>query len=223
MKQFTVVYCEDATIRGRVNSRGCKDFVLSLRDAAMLGPDKLCVGINALFQARGGGLTNLTTLIEEWHEMGLLREHQFFFFCSKFTSNIIQYKDIHNSRIVILKTADYGMIGRVITEQILMPIVILRYQLDVLFCPGNIMPILCSVPTVTTFQNAAPFCGAVTPANIGLRTYVRLYIIGFFMRLTAIRSEKVIFISDYFLNLFRKRFNLSENKGVVIYRARDNF
>lgn len=188
----------------------------------MLISRKFRIGINALFQARGGSLTNVTQLIEEWCNMGLFQEHQFIFFCSLHTANHLKVKIPHNSKIIVMKLADRGLIWRVITEQIILPFIIRKLNLDVLFCPANTMPLASSVPTVTTFQNAAPFCDTVKPSSIGCSNYFRQLILRCFMRLAAIRSQKIIFISHFFMNLFLKRFNIPKEKCVVIYRARDN-
>ncbi len=182
----------------------------------------LCIGINALFQARGGSLTNLTMLVEEWTDMGLFSTNRFIFFCGSHTASILRPKLLDNAELVVMKTADKNLITRVIVEQVFLPVVMRKYRLDVLFCPANTIPIATSIPTVTTFQNAAPFCDVIKPCDVGFRTYVRLCIVGLFMRIAAIRSKKIIYISKYFMDLCSNRYNISDKKGVVIYRARDN-
>lgn len=183
----------------------------------------MIIGINVLFAAQGGSLTNLRQLLSEWKRSGELANHQVIIYCSRRAYDAIGEPLRSDVRCEILEDADRGLLSRMRVEQLTLPRLLKRDRVDVLFSPGNTMPLLASPPCVTTFQNAAPFCESVTPRSVGFANWVRLVVIGIFMRLAAWRSARVIFISNFFHDLFVRRFRLSQKKGVVIYRARDGF
>src|SRR4051794_6326562 len=121
------------------------------------------VGLNALFHASGGSLTNLLQLIDEWNRGGAFLEHQWVFFVSRHTLTQIQHVLPDTVECVVFSAADRGLVTRTLVEQLLLPVRIRQQTLDVLFCPGNTMPLWTHVPCVVTFQNAAPFSPSITP------------------------------------------------------------
>jgi glycosyltransferase involved in cell wall biosynthesis len=96
-----------------------------------------------------------------------------------------------------------------------------KSKLDVLLCPGNMIPLRSPVPTVVTFRNAGPFCSSVTLRSTGTHDWLWLRLLGIFMRLSARAASRVIFISRYFKDLFVRRFRFPAERGDVIYHGRD--
>ena len=175
------------------------------------------IGVNALFQAHGGSLANLTELLTEWNRTGALGDDQLVIFASSGSAQ--RLRDVIPARceLIIVEAADRGSLRRVLAEQVNLPWLLAKQHIDVLFCPANTIPLATSVPCVTTFQNAAPFCD-IRDAGIGLLR-VRWRVLGFFMLLSAKRSRRVIFLSRYFLDLFVDRFEFDAHRGIVIYRT----
>ncbi|MGB0383218.1 MAG: glycosyltransferase family 4 protein [Ardenticatenaceae bacterium] len=179
------------------------------------------IGINALFQASGGSLTNMIQVIEEWETMGAFDDHEFVLFSSTFTQQRLKQELTPRllKRVKNITSDSKNLISRLYFEQIDLLRQISRYNIDVLYCPANIMPLAIDVPSVVLFQNAAPFCPSVTRQSVGLRMWLRLRVLGLFVRLSAQRASRVIFISEYFRDLFVRQFVFPIEKGVVIYRA----
>ncbi len=174
------------------------------------------IGVNALFQAHGGSLANLTQLLREWGRTQALVGDELVIFASAGSARRLEEVMPPQCQVVVVGSADGGGIRRIFAEQVTLARLVSARQLDVLFCPANTVPLITSVPCVTTFQNAAPFC-EIRNAGVGLR--VRWAILGLFMRMSARRSRRVIFLSRYFLDLFVTRFAFDVRRGVVIYRT----
>lgn len=174
------------------------------------------IGVNALFQAHGGSLANLTQLLSEWSRTQALEQDELVVFASAGSARRLHDVIPAGCEVVIVDSADRGGMRRIGAEQFTLPRLLTRLRIDVLFCPANTVPLTTSIPCVTTFQNAAPFC-EIGDAGIGLR--LRWAILGLFMRMSARRSRRVIFLSRYFLDLFVDRFGFDAARGVVIYRT----
>jgi alpha-1,3-rhamnosyl/mannosyltransferase len=174
------------------------------------------IGINAVNQPQGGSLANLRQLFGEWERAGLLADDEIVVFASSTAAS--RLRDSLPSGVVLIDVpqADKGLTGRLVAEQLKLPSLLRRHAVDVLFCPGNTMPLMSAVPCVTTFQNAAPFC-EVRAAGWSLR--LRWLVLGTLMRQSARRSRKVIFLSRFFLELFVNRFGFDPARGVLIYRS----
>jgi hypothetical protein len=151
----------------------------------------------------------------------MLTRHFFILYASLGTLRALPDDLLASVQVVGLLPVNSGVLRRLWIEHVQLPKLAVRDGLDVLFCPGSMMPLLSRTPCVVTFQNAAPFCKSVTWRSLGVRDWVRIRVIGILMRVTALRAEGIIFISEHFRNLFMGRFSVRGAKSVVIYRARD--
>lgn len=174
------------------------------------------IGINAVNQPLGGGLASLRQLFSEWDRVGLLATDRMVVFASRAAASRLKESFPRAAQLIAVPVADKGPAGRLLAEQIMLPRLLKRHEIDVLFCPGNTMPLRTAVPCVTTFQNAAPFCNV---RNVPLSLRVRWLVLGALMRQSALRSHRVIFLSRFFLDLFVDRFGFDPKRAVVIYRS----
>jgi glycosyltransferase involved in cell wall biosynthesis len=183
----------------------------------------LRIAINGLFRASGGSLTNLAQLVREWDASGALDEHRFILFASRETIEGLERQAIglHKITFEVLTARGAGLVARLWAEQVVLPRRLRHHRADVVFCPGNVVPYATSVPSAVTFQNAAPFCPTVTYRSLRGAMWMRMMMLGMFIRGSARAATKVIFISAYFRDLFVRRFAFPPEKGVVILRGRD--
>lgn len=177
------------------------------------------IGVNALFQANGGSLTNLIHLIENWREASVFEHHQFTFFASRHTYRHIRAVLPHHVHAEVLGAVDWGSPFRIGAEQVWLPRRVAAHRLDVLYCPANTMPYRTGVPCVVTLQNAAPFTSSVWELELTLRQRLRWMLLGRLMRRSVRRAARVIFGSQHFLELFAQSASLEREKATVIYRA----
>jgi len=181
------------------------------------------IGISALFYASGGSLTNLVQLLRVWAVDGTLGRHELVLFASDGTVAGLRRECgdalLERLRISVLNRSGGGWAGRLIAEQFSLPRRLREERIDVLFCPGNVVPYAARIPTVAVFQNAAPFCDSVTRRSVGFAKWIPIRLLGFLVRLTARKATRVIFISRFFRDLFVERYAFPAEKGVVILRA----
>ena len=181
------------------------------------------IGISGLYRSNGGSLTNLVQLLHEWHDTGELSRHEIVIFASPWTAlgleRALRAEVIAAVRIVVSGMHDQGLLSRLWFEQYVLVRQLAAHGVDVLFCPANIVPFATRVPTVVTFQNAAPFCESITPRTVGRGLWLTFKLLGVLIGFSARRATRIIFISGYFRELCRKRFGVPPEKCVVIYRA----
>lgn len=181
------------------------------------------IAISALFQASGGSLTNVAQLLREWSVAGDLERHEFIIFASRGSERALRQGlpdgVLDRVRIHVLPLADAGLPGRVVAEQVLLPRLLRAEKADVVFCPANVIPYASRVPSIVTFQNAAPFCDSVTRRSVGLVPWLRFLLLGAFVRASAHHATRVIFISQFFRDLFITNYGFDAERGSVIVRG----
>ncbi len=177
------------------------------------------IGINALFNASGGSLINLQQLLKNWDAGGVCSKHNILIFASESSYDKLKFLAGDNYTIILVKGCNTVFL-RILIEQIILPLLMIKYKVDVLFCPANTMPLFTNIPCVVTFQNAAPFCDNINLASVGLKRAIQFYLLGVFIRFTTIRANHVIYISHYFKELLAKKYGFDAKRGSVIYRAK---
>jgi len=179
------------------------------------------IAIDAAYRLHGGGLTHLKHLLDAWARTGAVRQHPISLFTRP--ENLAALQDSLGEGIEVHAVArrPMNLVAKVAWEQFVLPRLLVKSKLDVLLCPGNMIPLRSPVPTVVTFRNAGPFCSSVTLRSTGTHDWLWLRLLGIFMRLSARAASRVIFISRYFKDLFVRRFRFPAERGDVIYHGRD--
>ncbi|HET8798746.1 MAG TPA: glycosyltransferase family 1 protein, partial [Thermoanaerobaculia bacterium] len=189
------------------------------RDAVMK------IGISAVYFASGGSLTNLVQLLREWRLSGALDAHRVVLFASPAAVDALRARldgeTLRGIGIELLGSRGRGLLARLLAEQILLPRRLREHAIDVVFCPANVIPYFTPVPSVVTFQNAAPFCESVTLRSLRhLGWWLRFRLLGLLIRASARRAARVIFISAWFRERLASRIGFPRERGEVIPRAR---
>jgi glycosyltransferase involved in cell wall biosynthesis len=164
---------------------------------------------------------HLVQLLEAWQKDGTLQRHAWVLFASPQSEAALRSalpEAMSMVEVVVFQTGR-GLGARFVQEQIRLPRQLSRRRIDVLLCPGNVMPYATKVPVVAALQNAAPFCESVTPRTVGWGRWLRFALVGVFMRLTARRARKIIFLSEFFRGVFESRFGFARDRGRVIPHA----
>jgi glycosyltransferase involved in cell wall biosynthesis len=179
------------------------------------------IAISAAYRMHGGGLVHLRNILESWARMGVDRDHKISLFLRDdsipiLTDSISERIEVHTVGGRLFKLA-----GKLAWEQSPLVSILKKSRPDVLFCPGNIVPLRCPVPVVSVFHNIGPFCATVTPRSVGAYEWLWFKALGLVMRLSARAATRVIFPSRYFRDLFVERFGLSPDQSDVIYHGGD--
>lgn len=180
------------------------------------------LGVNALGQIRGGTLEHLRQLLARWAELVKDTSDTLTVFSSAGTLQRLGCIP-PNVRIVPVTFGDWGVVLRVIAEQLLLPLLVFRHNIDVLFSAASTAPIFPGIASVVMLQNAAPFLPASELRKLGVPTRVRLLVLRWFMRASVSRAAAVIFLSDTFRRSFNastKAADASRREEVVFYHAR---
>lgn len=174
-----------------------------------------------MFQASGGSLTQLIQLLREWNASGALEAHRFTLYCSppaaEALRSMLDGQTTSRVRLEVEPLAGRGLVARLRAEQWLLRRRLEADAIDVLFCPANVMPYSSRVPCVVMFQNAAPFCSSVNWRT--LRSpgwWLRFRLLGLFLRMSAKRASRVVFISKWFRDLVVTRLAMPPERGVVV-------
>jgi glycosyltransferase involved in cell wall biosynthesis len=183
------------------------------------------IGISAVYYASGGSLTNLVQLLREWGRAGALQNHHIIVFASPSASQALKAQlpadVLAQLEWVRVGNEGRGLLARLWAEQVVLPRLLRRHHVDVVFCPANVIPYATSVPTVVTFQNAAPFCPSITFRSLRhIGWWVRFRLLGVMIGVSTKRATRMVFLSSWFQDLMNRRFRIARERGVVIPRAR---
>jgi glycosyltransferase involved in cell wall biosynthesis len=178
------------------------------------------IGVNILHQASGGSLTSFATWLEDLHHVGGLDRHHWILFCSGNAAARLE-KQVSGEvwqrmNVVLFPASDRGLVGRLLDEQFRLPAALKQHAIDVLFCPANTMPYRSRVPAIVMFQNMAPFCETMGITDSGLLPWLRMKLLGQFMRISAKRARRVIFLSRYVRDFFARRFGVDPSRAYVL-------
>jgi len=170
----------------------------------------MVLGIDASNVSSGGGISHLKNILSESNSVrGSV--HTVHLWAN---SSIIDKLPRRNW--LILHSSDWcsaGLFRRVLGQQFQLPAMAKRVGCEVIFSPGGILPIFCSIPTVTMSQNMLPFeydrsilFGRWSWMHIKMRLLRHSQSIAFR------RADGVIYLTKYARDVVAK--SLGKNKGL---------
>ena len=179
------------------------------------------LGVNATFRLHGGGLTHLRQLLRSWAASDVSDAHQVTLLTRK--ENVTQLEDVLGEwvQVQIVDRRPFNLLTKLRWEQTVLPKVLAQNGIDVLFCPGNMVPLRCPVPAVVLFQNAAPFCSGMSRSTVGTYNWLWFRALGAMMKRSARVARRSIFVSHHLKELFVQRFGLPPERADVIYHGTD--
>ncbi len=176
------------------------------------------IGIDALYQLQeGGGRTHLQQLLSAWRDSIDPLADQISVFTTPAGAEQLRSVAGANVTFHVFNLPGRHFALRVLWEQTVFVRILARVKLDVLLCPGNMMPLRTRLPTALVFQSPAPYCASTTPGTLGLSAYLRFKLVGWMMQRSAARANQVIFVSEMLHQLFTQRVALDPGRAVVIY------
>ena len=178
------------------------------------------IAINGLSARFGGGLAYLRNLLE--HLSRIDRENTYVVFSSPEKSDSFTV-DAPNFSVIVPGFPGKAVVRRAIWEQIVLPALIRRYSINLLFSPGGIAPIILprGCKRVNMIQNMAPFSDELLKLYPISKRKLRFLILRRLYPLFAARSDANIFISRDGLETLQNFIELDSGKSKVIYHGRD--
>jgi len=177
------------------------------------------IAINGLAARFGGGAAYLSNLLEHLAEID--RENEYIVFGSPEKRDSFTV-DAANFSIIVPRFPGRAIIRRSIWEQLILPVLLKKHHLDILFSPGGIAPII--VPDgckrVNLTQNMAPFSHELLASYPLNRRKLRFLILRKLYPFFATRADANIFISIDGLNNLHRVAKFDREKSKVIYHGR---
>ena len=180
------------------------------------------IAIHAAFSTGGGEVQHLVNTVRY-----LAQEDQrleFIIYVTEGTLALLKQEDLPLDRykIVVCRIPGISVLTRIIWEQLVFPFLLIPEKIDVLFCPGNIAPLLSSCKKVLWIHTIGPFHKDFC-RHFNLAGRIKLFVNKHLMIASASRANTVIFESCFTKELFVKRYGIRPDKTHVIHIGKDSF
>ena len=175
--------------------------------------------IDLTFNPVGGALSQIKEII---NNIDLYIFDEILFYSTRENNHLFQDVNTNKIKVIFVPFSNKSIILRSFWAQFILPFHLLIDKSNILFCPGNISPIL-------NFTKKAQWIGTVGPLEknfiyfFGLKQRIILFINKYLMILSSYTSDLVIFESQYTKNLFVKKYGQKENRSSVVYIGNDEF
>ena len=178
------------------------------------------IAINGLSARLGGGAAYLKNLLE--HLSRIDQENEYIVFSNPENRDSFRI-GASNFNIVTPGFPGRAIVRRTVWEQLILPALIKRHKVDVLFSPGGIAPMI--IPghckRVNMVQNMAPFSDRLLASYPLNKRKMRFLILRKLYPLFAASADANIFISMDGLNNLHRVAKFSRERSRVIYHGKN--
>jgi len=177
------------------------------------------LAIDLTFQPVGGSIAQIKEIINDIHFFNF--DNVIFYLTSE---NTYLFDGVVSDKI-ILNTVPFSyksIILRTIWAQFFLPILLVQNNVDVLFCPGNISPIINTKKKVQWIGTVGPFEKNFI-SSLALREKIILKFTKYLMIFSSLTSDIVIFESNYTRDLFVIKYRQKLKKSAVLHIGNDVF
>jgi glycosyltransferase involved in cell wall biosynthesis len=179
------------------------------------------IGIDATFTPHGGSHGHLEGFVKNISKF--YPRSDIILYLKKENTDILDKAILNKCTLKFIKITSFNNISRIFWGQFILPFVSLLDQLDVLFCPGNISPILKTTRVKAQWiATIGPFCKDMYK-GVKFTSKFSLIINKYLMLLSSYSSNVVIHQSEYSKNLFIKKYYFQPIKQYLIECGKDDF
>lgn len=177
------------------------------------------IGIDITYNPHGGTKTQIENMVSQFSK---LENIEITIFLTKSNKEIID--GIQNNNIKIKKCflPNLSLPIRILWQQLILPFHLIINRIDVLFCPGNISPIISSAKTVQWIGTIGPFFKEFYE-HFNYLNKIKLYLNKIFMISSAYFANAVIFESKFTRELFVNKYKIKRHRSHVINIGNDKF
>jgi len=181
----------------------------------------MIIAIDVTYTPSGGSATQITNIIKY---LDAFCEGAKIIVYTK-RNNLHLFNSISNddAQVYISNLSGIGVLGRVFWGQAVLPLLVKKHHVDVLFCPGNIAPIFSPVKTIQWIGTIGPFWEEFYTLNVSFYRKMRFRVNKIFMYLSARKSEVVIYESEYSKALFINNYGVNKASARVLHIGKDEF
>jgi len=172
------------------------------------------IAINALSARTGGGVVYLNRLIYYLREMD--NENEYYIFVTGNNHNkIIAFED---PQFHVIEVHIRSLLRRLLYEQIALPILLKRLNIDTVYAPAEIAPFLAPCPVVLGIQNLNVYYKS---RSVRYTWTGRARTAGFRLlaRFSAKKAEKIIFVSETSRRYIAGRLDVEVRNTAVIHHG----
>ena len=166
------------------------------------------IAINTTSAIAGGGVTYIKNLLT--HLSKANTNHQYLILTTLKGKDVFYFQH-PNFTFLSFRMASRNPLLRILWEQLILPFILGKKGVDVLFSPGNVCPLFTQLPNVVMIQNIEPFNNDLSRGR-GLIQRIRLKLLKLLTILSIKKAQRVIFPSV-------KARTFTKKSGILIHRA----
>lgn len=171
------------------------------------------------YQPVGGSLSHINSIIDK---ISIYTFDEITFYVAK--DNMHLLKGVEDDRVTISRLifSKNSLILRTIWTQIILPFFLIINHIDVLFCTGNISPIINSKKKVQWIGTVGPFEKDFI-TSFSLKQRFILLINKYLIIFSSYTSNMTVFESNYTRDLFVNKYKFKIEKSVVFNIGKDSY
>jgi len=179
------------------------------------------LAINVAFNPAGGAVTQLINMVHYLSKTG--SNIDLIIYVNKNTMKLLETDiTLNKNKVIVCLIPGISVVFRVLWEQLMLPFYLFKENVDVLFCPGNIAPIITSCKKIVWIGTIGPFFKEFYD-GFDLPNRIKLFTNKMMMITSAYRSDAVIFESNFTKNLFIDSYGIKSERSHVINIGNDIF
>jgi glycosyltransferase involved in cell wall biosynthesis len=172
------------------------------------------IAINALSATIGGGVTYLQNLVPGLVELD--KEHEYYLFAAEENYQNIFGPVRFNGDIKIVRIKTYNLFVRMLQEQLLLPLLVLKYRIDLLICPANILTFLAPCRKILGILNIYMYFELKIEGEPLFERF-RFHLLRFLTSLSIRLSPLTIHISDFSRDHLAGMLGVGREKAYTVY------
>ena len=166
------------------------------------------IAINTTSAVAGGGVTYIKNLLTYLSKINT--NHQYLILTTLKGKDVFYFQH-PNFTFLSFRMASRNPLLRILWEQLILPFILKKESVDVLFSPGNICPLFSKLPNVIMVQNIEPFSDDLSRGR-GLIQRIRLKLLKILTMISIKKAQRVIFPS-------MKARTLTEKSGTLMHHV----
>ena len=179
------------------------------------------IGIDATFNLHGGSHGHLHNFIDQISNY--YDKQKIVLYLKPENLKILDQSIQNKCTLKIIKSTSYGNFFRILWGQLVLPLLARLDDINILFCPGNISPIIKTTRVKSQWiANIGPFCKDMYKGNNFL-TKISFFINKWIILLSATTSNVVIHQANYSKQLFQNNYNFKSTNQYLIECGKDEY
>jgi len=169
--------------------------------------------INVLSAKEGGGLIYLENLIDSLEK--IVKKDEMYVLIGKYNFNNLYKKKFENTYFI--KTNVTNTIHRLLYEQFIIPIIVKKKKINILYSPAEIISFFAPCYKVLGVQNSNIYYDIFVKRTIKER--LRYILLKFLAKISMKKSDKIITVSEEFKRQILKVNHIPNNKIIFIHHG----